>query len=150
MQRILPDRQAPRGQPDRRREVRRGEWKPHIPLRFFVCEPAISATADSSAYGHLRIQKKLILTRSDLVILKRREGLEREELTKDSSKKANGRDKRGSTSRPFIFVVTVLTPATTETEDSPTVSLAPQYNSQNACPARVAFSRIYTSQIVRV
>ena len=46
---------------------------------------------------------------------------------------------RGSTSRPFIFVVTVLTPATTETEDSPTVSLAPQYNSQNACPARVAF-----------
>jgi len=27
--------------------------------------------------------------------------------------KANGRDKRGSASRPSIFVVTVLTPATT-------------------------------------
>ena len=39
--------------------------------------------------------------------------------------KANGRDKRGSTSRPSIFVVTVLTPATTETEDSPTVSSCP-------------------------
>ena len=39
--------------------------------------------------------------------------------------KANGRDKRGSTSRPSIFVVTVLTPATTETEDSPAVSSCP-------------------------
>jgi hypothetical protein len=29
------------------------------------------------------------------------------------AQKANGRDKRGSASRPFIFVVTVLTPATT-------------------------------------
>jgi hypothetical protein len=30
-----------------------------------------------------------------------------------SAEKANGRDKRGSTSRPSIIVVTVLTPATT-------------------------------------
>ena len=33
--------------------------------------------------------------------------------TEGSHKKANGRDIRGSASRPFIFVVTVLTPATT-------------------------------------
>ena len=32
---------------------------------------------------------------------------------KSLAEKANGRDKRGSASRPFIFVVTVLTPATT-------------------------------------
>ena len=42
-----------------------------------------------------------------------------------SDKKANGRDKRGSASRLSIFVVTVLTPATTETEDSPTASSCP-------------------------
>src|SRR5215213_1467148 len=35
----------------------------------------------------------------------------------------------------FQFVVTVLTPATTETEDPPTVSLAPQYTSQRLCHA---------------
>jgi hypothetical protein len=32
---------------------------------------------------------------------------------KGLDKKANGRDIRGSASRPSIFVVTVLTPATT-------------------------------------
>jgi hypothetical protein len=48
---------------------------------------------------------------------------------------------RGSVPRPFIFVVTVLTPATTETEDPPTVSLAPQYTSQHTCHARLSYQK---------
>ena len=44
--------------------------------------------------------------------------------------------------RPFQCVVTVLTPATTETEDPPTVSLAPQYTSQCLCQASLNLTRL--------
>jgi hypothetical protein len=57
--------------------------------------------------------------------------------------KANGRDKRGSTSRPSIFVVTVLTPATTETEDSPTVSSCPTIYIATRVPCKALFIEEY-------
>jgi len=57
--------------------------------------------------------------------------------------KANGRDKRGSTSRPSIFVVTVLTPATTETEDSPTVSSCPTIYIATRVPCKALFVEEY-------
>ena len=57
--------------------------------------------------------------------------------------KANGRDKRGSTSRPSIFVVTVLTPATTETEDSPTVSSCPTIYIATRVPCKALFAEEY-------
>lgn len=43
-------------------------------------------------------------------------------------KKANGRDIRGSASRPSIFVVTVLTPATTWTEGFTNRLIADDYS----------------------
>ena len=57
--------------------------------------------------------------------------------------KANGRDKRGSTSRPSIFVVTVLTPATTETEDSPAVSSCPTIYIATRVPCKALFVEEY-------
>jgi len=60
-----------------------------------------------------------------------------------AAEKANGRDKRGSTSRPSIFVVTVLTPATTETEDSPAVSSCPTIYIATRVPCKALFVEEY-------
>jgi hypothetical protein len=60
--------------------------------------------------------------------------------------KANGRDKRGSTSRPSIFVVTVLTPATTETEDSPAVSSCPTIYIATRVPCKALFVEEYEAK----
>src|SRR6266498_1108743 len=60
---------------------------------------------------------------------------------KRPAEKANGRDKRGSTSRPSIFVVTVLTPATTETEDSPAVSSCPTIYIATRVPCKMVPSQ---------
>src|SRR5687767_11128680 len=52
--------------------------------------------------------------------------------------------------RPFQCVVTVLTPATTETEDPPTVSLAPQYTSQRLCHASKTTTRFKTGRFTGI
>ena len=69
---------------------------------------------------------------------------------KSAAEKANGRDKRGSTSRPSIFVVTVLTPATTETEDSPAVSSCPTIYIATRVPCKALFVGEYEDMNFRL
>jgi hypothetical protein len=60
-------------------------------------------------------------------------------MAKGVNKKADGRDNVGVYRAHPLFVVTVLTPATTETEDSPAVSSCPTIYIATRVPGNAVF-----------